>query len=558
MSHNRINFTNNIYTTYIHIIYYTTESMSQYAQITTRDTTPENHHDTHTNTFTVQSAESYDIRNDDITEDFVISYDDTYSPRDTNNIQQQKQESFLQKINDDLSHLPLNTPPQLPQIPMRPFIQPPIAESAFSKRIKTDSALFYTNQLNSSKSNTKPSAGPPTNFTEILHSNTTPQDIHVPIPIDAQQTRIKLENAFIYSNSPLSSNTNSDTETSDAERNSENTKYFINEHVQNAFSKRKVQFKKISYEEIERSLSKYYDRHNRFSNEVDILITFMRGQKHLYNQACYVTQIKLYSLIIPALSITSIITVLTPFIQKYWWKIVFVMSGNAIATFLITTLKYMRFESACNTFTLIANHYEHYEHMLELTNNKLVFIQDETEQNRIILDKMREVEFKMSETKELCPIIIPVEVKNTYPVIFQTNIFTLIKKMDVHRKNLTLQLKNIKNEIRYIFFKWNSFTDTPGTHLNEESFQHISNNPQMQQEKIRMLYLMEQKEKIKKELIEYKDNYVQIDDLFTKEIKYAELNKNWIRWFLCDSKKIDYNTYTNPIIKEHLELILEQ
>jgi hypothetical protein len=226
------------------------------------------------------------------------------------------------------------------------------------------------------------------------------------------------------------------------------------------------------------------------------------------------------------------------------------MSGNAITTVLITILKYMRFESACNTFTLLSNHYEHYEHSLQITSNKLVFIQDEKEQTKIVLDKMQEIEFKMRETKELCPIIIPVEVQNTYPVIYQTNIFTLIKKMDTHRKTLIMQLKNIKNEIRYILYKWNTLSGA-GQLVDED-------NTQIHREKIRLLDLMDQKEKIKKELIEYKDNYTQIDDLFMKEIKYAEINKKCWKWFWCNTQKIRYENYTNHVIKEHLELILSK
>jgi hypothetical protein len=355
--------------------------------------------------------------------------------------------------------------------------------------------------------------------------------------------------------SPLSSHTNSDAELSDNENtdpplNTTTSRYLIQEHVENAITNRKMHFKKISYEEIERSLSKYYDKNNKYSNEVNILITFIRGQKHLYNQSCYITQIKLYSITITALTITSLITVVTPFIQKYWWKIIFVMSGNAITTALITILKYMQYESACNTFTLLSNHYEHYEQSLQITNNKLVFIKDEAEQTKIVLEKMQEIEFKMRETKELCPVIIPVEVQHTVPVIYQTNIFSLIRKMENHRKTLVLQLKNLKNEIRYIMYKWNNL---PTAYIAEDD---ANENTQLQKEKTRLLFLMDQKERVKKELIEYKDYYSQIDDLFMKEIKYADRNKKCWKWLCCNRQKIQYNSYTNPVIKEHLELIL--
>jgi hypothetical protein len=480
--------------------------------------------DTDTNSVSIQIHESYDIRNDDINEEYSVSY---------------------QKNNVSFRHEPTTYNEQT-QI----GIGPVVPDSPFDPLSYEDTGVLPKQELRRSvgvRKITGEDSGSPS--TSIASKN----------PSSPSNTRSKLVNAFLMSHSPLSSHTNSDAELSDNENadpplNATNSQYLIQEHVENAITNRKMHFKKISYEEIERSLSKYYDKNNKYSNEVDILITFIRGQKHLYNQSCYITQLKLYSITISALVITSLITVVTPFIQKYWWKIIFVMSGNAITTALITILKYMQYESACNTFTLLSNHYEHYEQSLQITNNKLVFIKDETAQTKLVLDKMQEVEFKMRETKELCPVIIPVEVQNTFPVIYQTNIFSLIRKMENHRKSLILQLKNIKNEIRYIMYKWNNLSRA---YIDEEDTNTNPNeNTQLQKEKAHLLSLMDQKEKIKKELIEYKDNYSQIDDLFMKEIKYAERNKKCWKWLCCNEQKIQYNSYTNPVMKEHLELIL--
>jgi hypothetical protein len=494
--------------------------------------------------FAIQIHETYDIQNDDINEDVFVSYDIFDNGQHHASLVEKPHISSTESNRADLLAL--------------------TQQETFISNINNKLLFTYDDQPNINK----------THF------------------------RSTLENAFIKSNSPISSQSNSDSEPDEPMH---DTRYMINEQVENAFENRKMRFKKITYEEIEKSLSKYYDKNNKYSNEVDILITFIRGQKHLYNQSNLITQTKLYAITITALAITSVITVITPFIQQYWWKTIFVMAGNAATTVLITILKYMRFESASNTFTLLANHYEHYEKSLQLTTNKLVFVTDESEQNKIVLEKMREIEFKISETNELCPVIIPSEVQTTFPVIYQTNIFTLIKKMDVHRKTLIIQLKNIKNEIRYILFKWNmagtsrySNVRTPELRSNErvrgilskavsvavskavvedlssqviDTRQHNNPSldnpslderitPQMLREKVRVLFLMEQKERVKKELVEYRDNYSQIDELFMKEIKYAELNKKCWRWFWCNPKKIQYDTFTNPIIKEHLELIL--
>jgi hypothetical protein len=360
----------------------------------------------------------------------------------------------------------------------------------------------------------------------------------------------------------------------------------LHDQVDNVFTHTKMNYKKITYEEIEKSLSKYYDKNNKYSNEMDILITFMRGQKHIYKESANVVQKKQYAITFTSLSITSLITVITPFIRNYVWSIILISGGNAIATVLMTALNYLRLDSGRNTFSLLSNHYEHFEHILELTNNKLLFICNESEQSDVVLEKIREIEFKMGETKELCPVIVPDEVRHIFPVICQTNIFSLIKKLELYRKQLIIQFKDIKNEIRYILYKWdtcNLIRPTDFTNFDElrsPEFPRIpsasrpeyftnslksggevvefprkskeNNIPQRQREKTRLLFLMEVKERIKKELIEYKSVYNQIDDLFAKEIKYAEINSRWCRFY---TRKITYSAYTNPVIKDHLDLI---
>ena len=473
-------------------------------------------------------SQVYDICNDDCidedcsssrndTIDPTVSYDDFLVADIESNLptfENPSHAGFLHNINDKLHHLrsihsdtpiasPLETEThEYPHPPRYPLIH------------KTNSRLF---------------------------SEPLPKDDGFPrIP---ESTRATLEQMFIQSNSPISSD-HSDSDASDDMNGAPPAVPFhlIHEQVENVFTHTKMNYRKITYDEIEKSLSKYYDKNNKYSNEMDILITFMRGQKHIYKESANVAQRKQYAITFTSLTITALITVITPFIRVYAWSIILISGGNAIATVLMTALNYLRLDSGRNTFSLLSNHYEHFEHTLELTNNKLLFITNETEQSATVLEKIREIEFKMGETKELCPVIVPEEVKQTFPVICQTNIFSLIKKLEMYRKQLIIQFKDVKNEIRYILFKWNHHKTGEDT-------------PQRQREKTRMLFLMDVKERIKKELIEYKNVYNQIDDLFAKEIKYAELNRDLKRTCGWSRKQLSYDMYVNPVIKEHLELI---
>lgn len=334
---------------------------------------------------------------------------------------------------------------------------------------------------------------------------------------------------YIRSNSPMASY-NSETEEDPGDFN------LKREIIENALNCKKPNYGKISYFEIERSLAKYYDTNNKYSNEIDILITYMKGQKHLYSNANNVTEIKLYALMFTAISLTTFISVVPPFLPKSDWNLILVCICNAIATLLLTIIKYLKLESSCNTYTLMANMYDKFENSLDFTNNKLSFMENESEQNAIVLEKIKELEFKISETKDLCQILIPEEVKTHYPIIYNTNIFRFIQKMEAYRKTLIARFRDIKNEIKFILHKW--------SHSSEET-----ETAKKIKEKRRLLYLMELKEKTKSELIEYKNTYNQIDEIFMKEIKYAESYG-----FFTQPPNYSFDSL-NPVVKDYLRLV---
>ena len=56
---------------------------------------------------------------------------------------------------------------------------------------------------------------------------------------------------------------------------------------------RKTTYKKLTYEEVAHSLQKNLKQDKLFS-ELDILITFIKGQKHIYSQSFYITQQKVH------------------------------------------------------------------------------------------------------------------------------------------------------------------------------------------------------------------------------------------------------------------------
>jgi hypothetical protein len=207
----------------------------------------------------------------------------------------------------------------------------------------------------------------------------------------------------------------------------------------------------------------------------------------------------------------------------------------------------------------MANHYDKLETSLELTNSKLFFLKNDNEKAELVLSKIKEIEKKLCEIKETNNTLIPTEIKMIFPIICSINVFVFIKKTEIYKKNLVIKFKDVKNEIRYILFKWR----TMNMSIYAES--------DFTREQNRLAYLREIKNKIKNELIEFRLAYSYMDGLFSKEIKNADSVRNsWFVWykyccfcgfscFSCfSSKKNNYDgidVHCNPTIDKYFKFV---
>jgi hypothetical protein len=302
--------------------------------------------------------------------------------------------------------------------------------------------------------------------------------------------------------------------------------------------------KMLSYKDIERTVDKYYETDDKQSSEVDILLTYLRGQKNIYLQSKNVFQSKLNGLMIPTILFSAAIAVMTPFIQQYEWSGAIITGINGITALFITIIRYYKLESSVEIFNNISNQYDHLETSLEMTSNKLLF-NLESIPNHKLYEKIRDIEKKISEIKESITIHIPYEIKRIFPIICHINIFSFIKRIETNKKNIMLKFKDIKNEIRYIVH-----------HSKTGNYENDVLKKKRQQNRLK--YLLDIKHKIKEELFHYKNAYNYIDHLFTREINHADRIRFISFYYFFSYKKIKNTKITNPIINEYLEFIFNE
>lgn len=312
----------------------------------------------------------------------------------------------------------------------------------------------------------------------------------------------------------LLSNNNSDCDSSDSE-------YLVDD------SETKSDFVKLTYLQVKQYLYKYYEETDNYGGELELLQTFVKGQKHLFLKAKHITRVKLNLFMIPSLIFSTTITIFAPVIRIYYWSGFFISALNSLNILLLSFVHYFKLQSAYELFQHIAIQYDKLENLLD---NGAVFDKQNT------LQKMIDVEKKMNDIRDT-PVFIPEELKRVFPIICHINIFSFIKKFELYRKKMILKFRDIKNEIRYIQWKWGDTIPDKQRHRYD--------------------FLLQVGEKVKEEILHYKNAYGVIDCLFVAEIQRAE-NMGFLKVFFYNEKCPNYlENVTNPILKEYLNSVFD-
>lgn len=337
--------------------------------------------------------------------------------------------------------------------------------------------------------------------------------------------------------------------------------------------------RKLTFGDVKRQINKAYepDLVHRYSSALDILASYLKGQKIIYMEARLHTVSRLNCLMLPAIFLSSLVSILQKPLAPLYPDALAGISG--FVAFILAIITYLKLDAAAEAHKISAHQYDKLQSYVEFQSGQVLLFSHpllnpeafqrhctelrrrqqeqgepsddttlraklkqayddrlaaEADLNQLMSTNIKSIDEKIADIKETNQFIIPHRIRDSYTLIYNTNVFAVIKKIDDYRARTLTDLKHVKNELRFLQ------AQQPAHH------------------KRRISQLFQQKRALINTILFLNTAFSMIDQRFQAEIENAKLRKKyWLRYWLRDLFYAPDNQFNNRLAapNSHAEII---